>query len=61
VSPPAIVIRIELERLAPIVRKDCLTEGDEASLALWLALRPELHQLLADALDLAQRADGERQ
>jgi hypothetical protein len=53
---PAVHITIPLEG-KPIVRTDCVTDGDYARLWDWIQSRPELRWLLEYAADLALRRD----
>jgi hypothetical protein len=55
-NPPAIVIRVEFERVEPVVFSDTLDEGERDRLVAWLQRRPELHELVRRALELAQEA-----
>ncbi len=48
VSPPAIVIRIELEAL-PKAYADVMYEGEAVRLADWIAANPALERLVAAA------------
>jgi hypothetical protein len=55
VNPPAVVIRVEFERVEPVVFADYLDEGDELRMRDWLGRRPELSDLIRRALELADR------
>jgi hypothetical protein len=55
VSPPAVVITIELERGQPRVTVDALGDGEYARLNDWLLHQPDLCELLRLALELAER------
>jgi hypothetical protein len=55
VNPPAVVIRIEFERVEPVVFCDHVNEGDEARMDVWLGRHPELNDLIGCALELARR------
>ena len=50
-TPPAIVVRFELER-RPRVIADFDTDGDERRLVVWLAGRHDYWALISQALDL---------
>jgi len=52
VNPPAVVIRVEFERVEPVIYSDYLDEGDELRMAAWLERRPELAALISRALEL---------
>jgi hypothetical protein len=56
VNPPAVLIVLPIEG-APRVIADCMTEGEEQRLTLWLTeARPEYGDLAARALELAEEA-----
>ena len=57
-NPPAVVIRVEFERVEPVVYRDHLDDGDEQRMSAWLERRPELAELinLAPELVAAERA-----
>jgi hypothetical protein len=55
VSAPALIIRLPLEG-APLLVLDCLNGWEEARLYDWLDSRPELAELAARALQLAEEA-----
>jgi hypothetical protein len=55
VTAPAIVIRVEFERVEPVVFSDYLDDGDESRMAAWLDRRPELAALIERALELAEQ------
>lgn len=52
-SPPAVVIRLEIEA-APQVLFDCVSESEEKRLKDWLNARPELLGLAVRALELRE-------
>jgi hypothetical protein len=55
-NPPAIVIRLELER-SPVVYVDAQHQGDVERLYDWIERgRPELGRLLAPLLELDRKA-----
>jgi hypothetical protein len=53
-NPPAVVIKIEFERLEPLVAADYISEEDQARMMDWLRQRPDLADLISHALDLEQ-------
>jgi hypothetical protein len=55
VSPPAVIIRLELEG-APRLLVDCLHDREEERLFDWLEAHPELLELVVRALDLQDEA-----
>jgi hypothetical protein len=55
VIPLAILIRVEFERVEPILAADYLNDGDQARMAAWLERRPELAQPIARPFELADR------
>jgi hypothetical protein len=52
VTPPTLLIRIELEDRAPTVRTACATEEQRLRLVDWLEHQPRLLSLVAAALEL---------
>ena len=54
-NPPCVVIRVEFERVSPIVDCDHVDDGDEERMTVWLERRPELAELISRALELADR------
>jgi hypothetical protein len=55
VNPPAVVIRVEFERVEPVVYADYIDAADEARMAAWLERRPELAELIGRALEIVER------
>jgi hypothetical protein len=55
VSPPAFVIRVELES-RPQVITDCVNEAEQRRLAFWLSTRPALLDLVVQAIELQDEA-----
>lgn len=55
-NAPSIVIRVEFERVEPVVFCDYLDDGDDRRMVAWLGRRPELADLIAQAVALAQEA-----
>jgi hypothetical protein len=52
VSPPAVVIRVELEDMRPRVGVDCVNEAEASRLADWVNSQEDLQDLVAFALCL---------
>jgi hypothetical protein len=59
VHRPALVIRLEVEA-APALIVDCQVDGEERRLRDWITASPRLCALVADALELAEMAEGLR-
>jgi hypothetical protein len=55
VTVPTVVIRVEFERLRPVVYCDHVGDDDEARMGDWLEQRPDLSDLVAWAVQLAHR------
>ena len=53
-SPPAVVIRLEVEA-PPRVVFDALTDGENARLADWIGANADYAELVAQAVDLGER------
>jgi len=54
VSPPAIIIRFDLEA-APLVFVDYLSDAEERRMDDWLDAHPEYRALIEDAVELAEQ------
>jgi len=55
VSPPAVVIRFELER-SPTVEYEYLTESEARRMADWIGAHPRWTEIVVRAQDLAEEA-----
>jgi hypothetical protein len=55
-APPAVVIHIGLESLAPRVLLDCMNQAEEVRLIDWIRSQDGLAVLVQRAIDLAEEA-----
>jgi hypothetical protein len=53
-DPPAVTIRVELERDAPVLTYDFANVGERLRFLDWLEQRPALAILIARAIDLSE-------